>query len=126
MRTRRSRRTSCPTSRAGPANEYTWEANVTAFDRWGLIPRMLVGAAQRDFSIGLSGMSLPTPLLLAPVGVIGLCAQDGHGDLATACAAATSGVPMIVSTLSVDPLEGVAAQFGDTPGFFQLYPPRDR
>ena len=52
--------------------------------------------------VGLSGMSLPTPLLLAPVGVIGLCAQDGHGELATARAAATSGVPMIVSTLSVD------------------------
>jgi len=110
----------------GAGNEHTQDANVTAFDRWGLIPRMLVGAAQRDLSIGLFGMSLPTPLLLAPVGVIGLCAQDAHGDLATARAAAKSGVPMIASTLSVDPLETVAAQFGDTPGFFQLYPPRDR
>ena len=71
-------------------------------------------------------MSLPTPLLPAPVGVIGLCAQDGHGDLATARAAATSGVPIIVSTLLVDPLESVDAQFGDTPGLFHLYPPRDR
>jgi lactate 2-monooxygenase len=33
---------------------------------------------------------------------------------------------MIASTLSVDPLEDVAAQFGGTPGFFQLYTPTDR
>ena len=37
-----------------------------------------------------------------------LCAQDGHGDLATARAAALTGVPMVASTLSVDPLESVA------------------
>ncbi|WP_438803669.1 hypothetical protein, partial [Mycobacterium paraintracellulare] len=28
---------------------------------------------------------------------------------------------MVVSTLTADPMEDVAAQFGDTPGFFQLY-----
>ena len=28
---------------------------------------------------------------LAPIGVIGLCAQDGHGDIATAQAAARTG-----------------------------------
>src|SRR5580704_16317963 len=65
-------------------------------------------------------------LLMAPVGVIGLCAQDGHGDLATARAAARTGVPMVASTLSVDPLEQVAGEFGETPGFFSLYTPTDR
>ena len=71
-------------------------------------------------------MKLPSPLMLAPVGVIGLCAQDGHGDLATARAAARTGVPMVASTLTVDPLEEVAPLLGDTPGFFQLYTPADR
>jgi isopentenyl diphosphate isomerase/L-lactate dehydrogenase-like FMN-dependent dehydrogenase len=33
---------------------------------------------------------------------------------------------MIASTLSADPMEDVAAQFGGTPGFFQLYTPTDR
>ena len=33
---------------------------------------------------------------------------------------------MVASTLTVDPLEAVAAQFGDTPVFFQLYTPTDR
>jgi lactate 2-monooxygenase len=64
---------------------------VAALDRLGLVPRMLAGASQRDLSIRLFGMELPTPLLLAPVGVIGLCAQDGHGDLATARASARTG-----------------------------------
>src|SRR5436309_966301 len=87
---------------------------------------MFVGAARRDLSVELFGMRLPSPLLMAPIGVIGLCAQDGHGDLATADAAERTGVPMIASTLSADPMEDVAARFGDTPGFFQLYTPTDR
>ena len=62
---------------------------------------------------------------MSPIGVIGLCAQDGHGDLATARAAALTGVPMVASTLSVDPLESVATEFKTTPGFFQLYTPTD-
>ena len=87
---------------------------------------MLVGAAKRDLSVNLFGHKLATPLLMAPIGVIGLCARDGHGDLATAKAAAATGVPMIASTLTVDPLEDVAKEFGNTPGFFQLYTPNDR
>ena len=110
----------------GAGSEHTQRANVSSFGQWGLIPRMFVGASQRDLTVELFGMKLPSPLLMAPIGVIGLCAQDGHGDLATAEAAARTGVPMIASTLSADPLEDVAAKFGGTPGFFQLYTPTDR
>jgi lactate 2-monooxygenase len=110
----------------GAGDERTQRANCEAFQQWGLIPRMFVGAAQRDLSIDLFGLTLPSPLFMAPIGVIGLCAQDGHGDLATARAAARTGVPMVMSTLTEDPLEDVAAEFGDTPGFFQLYTPTDR
>jgi lactate 2-monooxygenase len=110
----------------GAGNGHTQDLNVAAFDRYGLVPRMLAGAAERDLGVDLFGHSLPSPLLLAPVGVIGLCAQDGHGDLATARASARTGVPMIASTLSADPMEEVAKELGDTPGFFQLYTPADR
>jgi lactate 2-monooxygenase len=110
----------------GAGNEHTQRINVSAFDRWGLVPRMLVGTARRDLSVNLFGHVLPTPLLLAPIGVVGLCASDGHGDLAVAKAAAATGVPMIASTLSADPLEDVAKQLDTTLGFFQLYPPNDR
>lgn len=110
----------------GAGNERTQRANCEAFDRWGLVPRMFVGAKERDLSVELFGMTLPSPVFMAPIGVIGLCSQDGHGDLATARAAARTGVPMVASTLSVDPMEDVAAALGDTPGFFQLYTPTDR
>ncbi|GAB1332818.1 alpha-hydroxy-acid oxidizing protein [Streptomyces sennicomposti] len=110
----------------GAGDEHTQRANVTAFERWGLVPRMMVSPTERDLSVDLFGMRLATPLFMAPVGVIGLCAPDGHGDLATARAAARTGVPMVASTLTVDPLEEVAAEFGETPGFFQLYTPTDR
>jgi lactate 2-monooxygenase len=110
----------------GAGDERTQRANVSVFENWGLIPRMFVGAADRDLSIKLFGMTLPSPLFLAPIGVIGICAQDGHGDIATAQAAAHTGVPMIASSLTVDPLEQVSSQLGDTPGFFQLYTPTDK
>ncbi len=110
----------------GAGDERTQRVNVTAFENWGLMPRMFVGAADRDLSVEFLGLSLPSPAMMAPVGVIALCAQDGHGDLATARAAARTGVPMIASTMSADPMEDVAAELGDTPGFFQLYTPNDR
>jgi lactate 2-monooxygenase len=110
----------------GCGDERTQDLNVAAFEKWGLVPRMLVDSSKRDLSIELFGMKLPTPIFMSPIGVIGICAQDGHGDLATAKAAGKSGVPMVASTLTVDPLEAVAAQFGGTPGFFQLYTPTDK
>lgn len=87
---------------------------------------MLVGAATRDMSIKLFGMSFPTPIFMSPIGVISLCDQDGHGDIATARAARHIGLPMVASTLSGDPLEQVAAEFGGTPDFIQLYTPTER
>ena len=110
----------------GAGNEATQRANVDAFARWGLAPRMFVGAKERDLSVELLGMRWPAPLFISPIGVIGICAQDGHGDLATARAAARTGVPMVASTLTADPLEKVARELGNTPGFFQLYTPTDR
>ena len=110
----------------GAGNEHTQRANVAAFERWGLMPRVLRGAADRDVGVDLFGHHYETPLMLAPIGVIGLCEADGQGDLSTARAAAATGVPMVASTLMEVPLEAVAAEFGTTPGWFQLYPPKDR
>jgi len=110
----------------GCGDEHTQRTNVTAFEHWGSVSGMMAGRAVRDLSRNRFGMDLPTPIFMAPIGVLGLCAQDGHGDLAAARTAARSKVPMIVSTLTVDPLEAVAKEFQGTPGFFQLYTPNDR
>jgi lactate 2-monooxygenase len=109
----------------GCGDENTQRTNARAFDHWGLIPRMMVDCSSRDLSVDLFGMKLPSPLFMAPIGVTGLCTQDSHGDLAAARAAAATGVPLVVSTLTNDPLEDVAAAMGDTPGMFQLYTPKD-
>src|ERR1700721_2042012 len=109
----------------GAGDEHTPRSDRTAFDHWGVVPRMLRANTDRDPSAELFGITFATPIFLAPIGVMGICTQDGHGDLAAARAAAATGVPMVASTLSEDPLEDVAAEFGETPGFFQLYCPTD-
>jgi lactate 2-monooxygenase len=110
---------------AGSAgDEQTARVNVSAFDRWGLMPRMMVGGAQRDLSVTLFGRTYASPLFLCPVGVLPVCRDDG--DLEVARAAKQAGVLMLASTLSGAPLEDVAAELGDAAGFFQLYTPNDR
>jgi isopentenyl diphosphate isomerase/L-lactate dehydrogenase-like FMN-dependent dehydrogenase len=110
----------------GAGDEGTQRANVEAFAGWGVMPRMLSGAADRDLSITLFGTTYPTPLMMAPIGVVGVMHESEHGDLEAARAAAATGVPLIGSTLMMDPMEAVAAELGDTPGFYQLYTPNDR
>ncbi|MCW3796334.1 alpha-hydroxy-acid oxidizing protein [Sphingomonas sp. BN140010] len=109
----------------GCGDEWTQDVNASAFRNWGMIPRMMVDCSVRDLSIDLFGLKLPTPVFMAPIGVNGICTEDGHGDLAAAQASARTGVPFCASTLSNDPIEEVAAAQGDTPGFFQLYTPND-
>ena len=110
----------------GCGDEFTQNQNARAFHHWGLIPRMMVDCTTRDLSTELFGLKLPTPIFLSPIGVLGLCTPDGHGDLAVARASAQTGVPMVASTLSNDALETVAGYLGNTPGFFQLYTPKDK
>jgi lactate 2-monooxygenase len=66
----------------GAGDELTQRGNAEAFNRWGLIPRMLVGATERDLSVELWGRRWAAPVFMAPIGVIGLCTPDRHGDLA--------------------------------------------
>ena len=110
----------------GCGDEHTQRWNADAFAHWGITPRMMVDCRERDLSTELFGLTLPSPLFMAPVGVNGICTQDGHGDLAAARASAATGVPFCVSTLGNDPLEDVFAACGDTPAFFQLYTPKNR
>ncbi|HXL59300.1 MAG TPA: alpha-hydroxy-acid oxidizing protein, partial [Mycobacterium sp.] len=58
----------------GAGDEHTQRVNRTAFDNWGLMPRMFVGAKGRDLSVEVFGLTLPSPVFMAPIGVIGLCA----------------------------------------------------
>lgn len=109
----------------GCGDEHTQDINATAFQNWGMVPRMLVDTTKRDLSIELFGCKLHSPLFMSPIGVTGLCTQDGHGDIAAARASAETGVPLTISTLTNDPMEEVIKAAGDTPAFYQLYTPKN-
>jgi isopentenyl diphosphate isomerase/L-lactate dehydrogenase-like FMN-dependent dehydrogenase len=101
----------------------TYRANLAAFDRWRLVPRMLAGATHRDPQVNLFGRTLPAPVITAPIGVQGIMHPDG--ELAVARVARELGLPMAVSTVSSYPLEEIAAANGDGERWFQLYWPND-
>jgi L-lactate dehydrogenase (cytochrome) len=108
---------------AGAGTEDTMAANLEAFRRRRIVPRMLRDVAERDLSTELLGASLPAPLLLAPIGVQKVVHEDG--EKATARAAAALGLPMIASTASHFSLERIAEASGEGPRWFQLYWPDD-
>jgi isopentenyl diphosphate isomerase/L-lactate dehydrogenase-like FMN-dependent dehydrogenase len=101
----------------------TNRANLAAFERWRLVPRMLTGSTVRDLTTTVLGTEMPAPIMLAPVGVQSILHPDG--ELATARAAAALGVPMVMSTASSHTIEEVAEASGDGPRWFQLYRPND-
>jgi lactate 2-monooxygenase len=101
----------------------TQRANIAAYARYGIIPRMMVSPPERDLSITLFGQRFDTPVFLCP---IGLCAPDFQGDVAAAQASAATGVPFTLSTFAQAPMEQVSPHTGATPIFFQLYLPNDR
>jgi isopentenyl diphosphate isomerase/L-lactate dehydrogenase-like FMN-dependent dehydrogenase len=105
---------------AGGAGEgATMRANREAFDRWRILPRMGAGHLDRDLSVDLLGRTLPTPLLLAPIGAAALAHRDS--DLHIGRAAAATGVPYVLSNQGCSPMEDVASVMGDSPRWFQLY-----
>lgn len=61
----------------GAGDGRTQQGNVDAFGRYAIVPRMLVAPTERDLSVSLFDMQLPTPLFMPPVGVVGVCSQ-GH------------------------------------------------
>jgi isopentenyl diphosphate isomerase/L-lactate dehydrogenase-like FMN-dependent dehydrogenase len=101
----------------------TYRANLAEFERWRIVPRMLTGATDRDLTTTILGTTMPAPVLLGPVGVQSILHPDG--ELATARAAASLGVPMVMSTHSSYPIEDVAEASDAGPRWFQLYRPND-
>jgi isopentenyl diphosphate isomerase/L-lactate dehydrogenase-like FMN-dependent dehydrogenase len=108
---------------AGAAgSESTARANLDAFDRHRIRPRMLAGNVTRDLSVDVLGLHSPVPFLLAPVGVLSI-AHDG-AEPVVGRASASSGVPMVLSGAATHPLEEVAET--GCPRWYQLYWPNDR
>jgi len=108
----------------GAGSEATMRANLEAFARCRLRPRMLAGTVERDLSVEVLGLRSPVPFLLAPIGVLSIA--HAEAEVGVARAARATGVPMILSSAASTSLEEVAAELGDTPRWYQLYWFNDR
>jgi isopentenyl diphosphate isomerase/L-lactate dehydrogenase-like FMN-dependent dehydrogenase len=103
----------------GAGSESTMRANLDAFHHWRIVPRVLRDLTERDLTTTLLGAEIPAPLLLAPIGVQKVVHEEG--EPATARAAASLGIPMIVSTASATSMEEIAEAAGEGPRWYQLY-----
>lgn len=108
----------------GAGSEATMRANLEAFTRWRIVPRMLRNVATRDLRTTILGTTMPAPVMLAPIGVLSIVHPEA--EVAVARAAAALGVTMVLSTASSRSMEEVAQAMGTRPRWFQLYWPKDR
>ncbi len=112
----------------GAGSERTMRANLDAFERWRIVPRMLRDVSLRDLTTSVLGTSMPAPLMLAPVGVQSIVHPDAElaAARAAARAAAAHGLPFILSTAASHSIEQVAEAMGQARRWYQLYWPRER
>lgn len=101
----------------------TYAANLAAFDKYRLRPRMLVNATRRDIGVELFGTRYNSPIIVAPVGVQNIMHPDAEEATAKACK--NLKVPMVLSTAATRTLEQVAAANGPNGDrWYQLYWPK--
>lgn len=107
----------------GAADEITLRANIDAFQRFSLRPRILEDLSAGGTQIELFGSQFAFPILLAPVAFQTMLHPDG--EFASAVAASAMQTGMIVSTQAGVSLEDIA-RASSAPLWFQLYIQPDR
>jgi len=108
---------------SGAHDQLTLRENRAAFDRLTVRYRVLVDVSKRSTSTQLLGARQAAPLLVAPTAFHRMAHDEG--ELATARAAGSLGLTMIMSTLSNTPLEDVGS-VATGPLWYQLYVFKDR
>ena len=106
----------------GADDEWTAARNTSAFERYALVPDVLIDVTRIDASVQLLGHRYPLPLVLSPTGMSQLFHADG--EMAVARAAAAHDILYSLSTMATATIEDVATAGG--PRMFQLYCFRDR
>ncbi len=107
----------------GSYTEQTLRANRADLEAIRFRQRILVDVSKRDLSTTILGEPASLPLILAPVGLLGM--QHGDGEILACRAAQSAGIPFTLSTMSICSIEDVAANV-DKPFWFQLYVMKDR
>jgi L-lactate dehydrogenase (cytochrome) len=107
----------------GSYTEDTLRANSDDLQQIKFRQRILVDVSKRDLSTTILGEPSAMPLILAPVGLLGM--QHGDGEIHACRAAQAAGIPFTQSTMSICSIEDIAAAV-DKPFWFQLYVMKDR
>src|SRR6059036_2702919 len=107
----------------GSYTEDTLRANSEDLRQIKFRQRILVDVSKRDLSTTILGEPAAMPLILAPVGLLGM--QHGDGEIHACRAAQAAGIPFTQSTMSICSIEDVAGAV-QKPFWFQLYVMRDR
>lgn len=108
---------------AGAGQEVTSSRNVKALNSLALVPRIGRDVSRVDPSSGFLGVTLDIPVMLAPIGALGI--YDPGDARAAAEAATAAGSSAFCSLFATNPWADVAAT---SPGrhFLQLYALGDR
>jgi len=107
----------------GAGDEQTLRANLEAFARLHILPRVLSDLSGGDTALTLFGQPHTSPILIAPVAFQQLAHPEG--ERAMVLAASFMHTTLVVSTQSGYPLETLA-QDAAAPLWFQLYIQPDR
>jgi L-lactate dehydrogenase (cytochrome) len=107
----------------GAYEEATMRANVSDLERVMLRQRVMRDVSERNQAVEVLGQKLALPVILAPVGLAGMCAR--RAEVQAARAAEGAGTVFVESTVSICPVEEVA-KATERPPWFQLYVMRDR
>jgi L-lactate dehydrogenase (cytochrome) len=107
----------------GSYSEDTLRANHDDLQQIKFRQRILVDVSKRDLSTTILGEPSKLPLILAPVGLLGM--QHGDGEIHACRAAQAAGIPFTQSTMSICSIEDIVAAV-DKPFWFQLYVMKDR
>jgi len=107
----------------GSYAEETLRANREDLAQIKFRQRILVDVSKRSLSTTILGEPAAMPLILAPVGLLGM--QHGDGEIYACRAAQAAGIPFTQSTMSICSIEDIAAAV-DKPFWFQLYVMKDR
>ena len=108
----------------GAADELTLRANVEAWRRIAIRPRVLVDVSERNTETVVLGRVRPHPVFVAPTAFHGLA--DRQGESATARAAAAAEAVFCLSSLAGAGPAEIAAAAPSGERWFQLYVFRDR
>ncbi|HEX4490807.1 MAG TPA: alpha-hydroxy acid oxidase [Acidimicrobiia bacterium] len=105
----------------GTGDDLTRDDNRAAWSRLRLRPHVLRAVGSVDLATTIAGISIPEPVLVAPMALQRLAHPEG--ELATAAGAGARGTPVIVSMAATTAIESLAPL---APVWMQVYVLRDR